>query len=123
MARHVITIPYRVGGAGELIWDDEAGTVEGDHYQAAYINEWIAEGGIPLDLSGDGRSLILADPLHDPRDFLWLLPDKMWEEPLRSTLPAILLEVEPTPFALSKPPIIVVDGVRREAIEGVDFVW
>ena len=47
----------------------------------------------------------------------------MWEEPLRSTLPAILLDVEPTPFSLSKPPVIVVDGVRREAIEGVDFVW
>ena len=123
MARHVITIPYGAGGTGEIVWDDEAGTVEGTHYWAGYIRRWIEEGGVPLDLSGDGQILILNDPLHDPRDFLRLLPHEMWSEPLRSTLPPILRDAEMTEGRAAKPPMITIDGVRREAIPGRDFVW
>ena len=132
MARHVITIPKGAdgpdGGGYDLVWDDEAGTLESDSHdgrqEAGRILGWIAEEGIPLDLSGNGRRLVLNDPLHDPRDFWWLLPYKMRKEPLRSTLPPILRDVEPTPPEASPRPIIIDEnGVEREGIPGVDFVW
>ena len=129
MARHVITIPYGPGGpwahlgSGEIIWDDELGTVEGDHYRVGSILQWIHEQGIPLNASGDGRILILNDPLHDPRDFWWLLPPEMRREPLLSTLPPILRDVEPTPAGRSPPPRTREDGEWRDMIEGSEFVW
>lgn len=122
MARHVIKMP-NPWGERELVWDDEAGTVEGDDYQVAHINRLVTEGGIPLDLSGDGQILILNDPLRDPRDFWRLLPYKMWKEPLRSTLPAVLRDVEPTPARAAEPPRIFENGKWRPMIPGVEFVW
>ena len=132
MARHVINIPKGAdgpqGGGYDIVWDDEAGTVESEDLWNAGLaaknhGEWTEGRGPPLDLTRDGRILVLNDPLHDSRDFWHLLPWKMREEPLRSTLPPILRDVEPTPVTPMKPPTIVVDGVRRPAIEGVEFVW
>ena len=121
MARHVI--PYSVDeDALELVWDDEAGTVEGDNAFAAGIREALAEPQ-PLNLSRDGRVLFLHDPAHDPRDFWHLLPYACWKEPLRSRMPAILRDVEPTPAEAAPLPRIIVDGVERDAIPGVEFVW
>ena len=120
MARHVI--PLDMESAPEMIWDDEAGTVEGEHWYAAGVREELARGA-PLNLSRDGRILILQDPAHDPRDFWYLIPYWCWKEPLRSRMPAILRDVEPTEPRRAPPPRLIVDGVERDAIEGAEFVW
>ena len=121
MARHVI--PLDMDSALELVWDDEAGTVEGENWYAAGVREELAR-GVPLDLSRDGRILILEDPAHDPRDFWHMLPYWCWKEPLRSQMPAILRDVAPTEGQPAPPPrIIDANGVERDAIEGVEFVW
>ena len=121
MARHVI--PLDMDSALELVWDDEAGTVEGENWYAAGVREELARGA-PLDMSGYGQILILEDPAHDPRDFWRLLPLKCWKEPLRSQMPAILRDVAPTEGRPAPPPrIIDANGVERDAIEGVEFVW
>ena len=93
-ARHVILLDMET--TPDLIWDDEAGTVEGDHWYAAGVREDLARGA-PLNLSRDGHILILEDPAHDPRDFWHLLPYWCQVEPLRSRMPALLRDVEPTP--------------------------
>ncbi len=121
MARHVI--PDSVDeDALELVWDDEAGTVEGDNSFAEGIR-WELAQPLPLNLSRDGRILFLRDPAHDPRDLWHLLPYACWKEPLRSRMPAILRDVEPTPAKPAPLPRIVVDGVERDAIPGMEFVW
>lgn len=120
MARHVI--PLDMESAPEIVWDDEAGTVEGDNWFAAGIREGIAA-PTPLDLSGDGFIILLQDAAHDPRDFWWLLPAFCWREPLYSRMPKILRDVEPTPAKPLPPPRMVIDGVERELVEGEDFFW
>ena len=120
MARHVI--PLDEPDAPDLVWDDEAGTVEGDNWYAAGVRQTLAL-DTPVDASLEGRVLFLRDPAHDPRDFWHLLPYACWKEPLRSRMPAILRDVEPTPAKPAPLPRIVVDGVERDAIPGVEFVW
>ena len=135
MARHVI--PLDTDSALEMIWDDEAGTVEGDTVHAAMMIDERARGAtldmsddgrirIPatLDLSRDGRILILEDPAHDPRDFWHLVPYWCSKEPLRSRMPAILRDAAPTEPRPTPPPrIIDANGVERDAVEGAEFVW
>lgn len=121
MARHVI--PLDMESAEELVWDDEAGTVEGGDGYTTWMLKELARRGAPLDMSRDGRILVLQDPLHDPRDFWYMLPYECWKEPLRSRMPAILRDVEPTEPRPAPPPRIIVDGVERDAIEGAEFVW
>ena len=120
MARHVI--PLDMDDAPEIVWDDEAGTVEGDNWYAAGLREQLAL-EMPLNLCGDGRILYLRDPAHDPADFWYLLPYWCWKEPLRSRMPEILRNVEPTEPKAAPPPRMIVDGVERELIPGVEFVW
>ena len=120
MARHVI--PLDMDDASEIVWDDEAGTVEGDNWYAAGLREQLAL-EMPLNLCGDGRILYLRDPAHDPADFWYLLPYWCWKEPLRSRMPEILRNVEPTEPKAAPPPRMIVDGVERELIPGVEFVW
>ena len=122
MARHVIPIEMDTMGAPTLVWDDEAGTVEADSDYAADVAEILAQGA-PLDLSGDGHFLLLEDPAHDPRDFWHLLPYWCQVEPLRSRMPPILRDVEPTPRRAAPIPRIIVDGVERDSIPGQEFVW
>ena len=135
MARHVI--PLDTDSALEMIWDDEAGTVEGETGSAAGVISMLARGAtldmsddgrirIPatLDLSRDGRILILEDPAHDPRDFWHLVPYWCSKEPLRSRMPAILRDAAPTEGRRAPPPRrIDANGVERDAIEGAEFVW
>ena len=121
MARHVIPLSDR-DDPYTLIWDDETGTVEGENPEVYHVRRMLAEPQ-PLNLCRDGRILFLHDPAHDPRDFWHLLPYACWKEPLRSRMPAILRDVEPTPAEAAPPPRIVVDGVERDAIPGVEFVW
>ena len=121
MARHVI--PLDMDGARELVWDDEAGTVEGEDAYTAWMLEELEHRGVPLNLSRDGRILVLQNPLHDPANFWYFLPYECWKEPLRSRMPTILRDVEPTEPRPAPPPRRIVDGVERDAIEGVEFVW
>ena len=120
MARHVIPLDMR--SAPEIVWDDEAGTVEGDSWFAETLREQLAL-EMPLNLSGDGTILFLEDPAHDPADFWCLLPAWCWREPLYSRMPEILQNVEPTLGKPAPPPRMIVDGVERELIPGVEFVW
>ena len=48
-----------------ITWDDEAGTVAGDHYEVAYIRERF-EAPKPVTIGGPWRLWDLVDPAHDP---------------------------------------------------------
>ena len=102
MTVHTILLPDRMRGreARSVLWDDEAGTVEGEHSDVPWMQRVLAT-PTPYDgLSGVGREFILEDPAHDPRGFLWLLSEAYWpilNEPLRSTLPQPLRDAELRP--------------------------
>ena len=125
MARHIIPLPHPPetvsggpGGVGHMlpmrpdpeetiIWDDVAGTVEGDGVEARMLGrqmDAIRAGGGTLDLSDVGRVLVLQDPTHDPRDFWWLLPASVFHVEWREHLPPILRDIEPTPAQGREPP-------------------
>ena len=82
-----------------IVWDDEAGTVEGDHSQIDRIREALAR-PTPLVLHDIAASWTLEDPAHNPADFLSLLSRlidwRVLRVPLRSTLPPVFDGVEPT---------------------------
>ena len=140
MARHVIPLPHPPetasggpGGAGYLlptrpepretiVWDDVAGTVEGDGVEGRTLGRLLdairADDGT-LDMSHVGRVLVLKDPAHDPRDFAWLLPASAFRAEWRERLPPILRDVEPTPAAGREPPMGD-DG--RPLTPGVDYL-
>ena len=101
MAVHTIMLPDRMRGREprSVVWDDEAGTVTGEHSSVEWMQRMLAA-PTPVDLSDDGQELFLVDPAHDPTDFWWLLYFAFWpiyDEPLRSTLPAVLRNTEPRP--------------------------
>ena len=120
MARNVIPLDW--DDAPEIARDDEAGTVEGDSWFAEALRGQLAL-EMSLNLSGDGRILYLKDPAHDPRDFWHLLQYKCWKEPLYSRMLENLQNVEPTEPEAAPLPHMIVDGVERELIPGVEFVW
>ncbi len=73
MARHTIMLPDRSAGRDlrSIVWDDEAGTVSGDHSKLPWLAEQIkAEAGW---LEMDTQRVWLEDPAHRPGDLLWLL--------------------------------------------------
>ena len=114
----------------DLVWDDEAGTVEAadaDDENALWLAEEYTKllaQPTPLDVSVYESIRILHDPAHDPRDFWWLLPDECRKEPLYSRMPEFLRSVEPAPIRKPPPPrIIDQHGVERDAIPGVEFCW
>ena len=103
--RHVIDIPDVLAGREirGIVWDDEAGAVEGDHYQVARLREFL-EQEPPID----GRfmeglaSRLLHDSRHAPADFLALLTrGPYWRllegMPWHHHLPPSLRGVAPTP--------------------------
>ena len=99
MTVHTIMLPDRMRGREprSVIWDDEAGTVTGEHSRVPWMQELLAR-PTPLDASSEGMVLFLQDPAHDPRDFLHILAGSYW--PIlhedRHRLPTALREVEPT---------------------------
>lgn len=121
MAVHVIR-EENFGMMRELVWDDERGTVEGDHPAVERVQALLAE-PTPLDLSADGLIVILDDPAHDPRDFLHCLGPCYWTERGRAALPDSLRDVKPTEGRPAPPPTGVIDGLERPLIPGVEFVW
>ena len=101
MAVHTIMLPDRMRGREprSIVWDDEAGTVTGEHSGVPLMQKILAA-PTPVDCSDVGLVLFLLDPAHDPADFWWLLYGAYWpvvEEPLRSTLPAVFRNTEPRP--------------------------
>jgi len=101
MAVHTVMLPDRRYGREPrtIVWDDEAGTVEGAHSKVPAMQRTLAAPK-PVNYSCEGRVLYLDDPGHDPADFLRLLSAAFWpilREPLRSTLPPVFDGVEPSP--------------------------
>ena len=93
MAVHTLMIPDRMRGRElrSIIWDDEAGTVGGDHYDVSSFRRVFAADK-PVTVGDPGRAWDLTDPAHDPSQFLAVLYTVYWpalDEPLRSTLPAV----------------------------------
>ena len=92
MATHSIRIPDRVRGRElrTIVWDDEAGTVSGDHSEIDEIRRVFAA---PKPVTvGQGAVWDLRDPAHDPAEFLVLIEQAFWpalDPPLRETLPAV----------------------------------
>ena len=98
MAVHTITLPdgMRSDDLRTIVWDDEAGTVSGTHYNLPYIRRIFAAPK-PVEVGVCGRVWRLRDPAHDPAEFLVLLEVTYWPalvSPLRETLPAIFDGVE-----------------------------
>ena len=101
MAKHTIMFPdWMVGDdLRSIVWDDKAGTVEGDHSQIDSLRKTLAK-PTPYVIHDIAASWTLEDPAHDPADFLAVLSlDIDWrvrKDPLRSTLPPIFDGVEGT---------------------------
>ena len=93
MAVHTITIPDRMYGREPrtIVWDDEAGTVSGDHSKVADFRRVFAAEK-PVTVGAGAGTWDLSDPAHDPVEFLIVLWIAYWpalDEPLRSTLPPV----------------------------------
>ena len=91
-----------------IVWDDEAGTVEGDHSQLDRIRK-VFDQPTPYVLGDVAGSWTLEDAAHNPADFLlvlFLLVNQRANTPeVRATLPPVFDGVEPTPFtAIPCPP-------------------
>lgn len=112
MSVHTIRLP--VGMREEMradlfliVWDDEAGTVEGDHPLVPRIRR-VLDAEKPVTVGTIGGTWDLRDPGRDPVEMLTLLRDLYWpavDEPLRSTLPPVFdgLDV-PAPEPGEMPP-------------------
>ena len=80
-------------------WDDVAGTVAGDHRDVPLLAEDLA-GPMPIWRTGPQPVYRLADPAHNPADFLVLAIEirnigSIFRD--RVQLPESLRGVEPTP--------------------------
>ncbi len=82
-----------------IVWDDEAGTVAGDHSKVGSFRRVFAADK-PVTIGDEGGTWDLVDPAHDPVEFLAILHIVYWpalDEPLRSTLPAVFDGVQLPP--------------------------
>ena len=97
---HEIQYPdwSRGGELRSIVWDDEAGTVRGDHQFVPALEHSFKEKLIAT-IQGVTH---LNDPAHDPRDFLALLYGDRIED--RGILPDSLKDVTPTPLTVGKLP-------------------
>ena len=83
-----------------VVWDDEAGTVEGDHSEVPWMQRVLADPQRPVEVGNIGYYWHLHDPGRRPDEFLVLLYIAHWpilREPLRSTLPPVFDGVRPAP--------------------------
>ncbi len=91
-----------------IVWDDEAGTVEGDHSEVPVFRgyfEVAAKYGRCALSGGPAYLYLLKDPAHDKRDFLAMLAEittRGWEVDPGAVLPESLQGVEPTQDEYSK---------------------
>ena len=110
MTVHTIMLPdFNKAGRPprSVIWDDEAGTVTGEHSRVPEMQEVLAATP-PIKMGDVMGTFTLNDPGHDPADFLVLLGDAYWpvlDEPLRSTLPPVFDGVVMTSMELPPHPV------------------
>ena len=85
-----------------IIWDDEAGTLEGDH---RVVEAWklVFEGDGQAVLSMPYGALLLEDVRHNPQDFISLLADCEELDP-RAIFPESLKGIEPLYPPYEPPP-------------------
>ena len=107
MAVHTIMLPEGHNGPiRSVIWDDEAGTVTGEHSRVPWMQGILAE-PTPVVMDDVMGTATLRDPGHDPADFLLMLGLSYWpvlDEPLRSSLPPVFSGVEVTRIEAGKLP-------------------
>lgn len=101
MPRHNIMLPewIRDDTPRAIVWDDEAGTVAGDHRQVPWMQR-VLDAAAPVLVGTGGFFWRLRDPGHRPDEFLVLLYIAHWpvlDEPLRSALPPVFDGVRPPP--------------------------
>ena len=101
MALHTIAMPDIMRGEElrTIVWDDEAGTVRGQHSEIPWLRQVIGAEK-PVTVGHPGRTWDLRDPAHDPAELLVLLRQAYWpilDEPLRSTLPPVFDGVDIPP--------------------------
>ena len=118
MTVHTIRLPDRLYGRElrTILWDDEAATVEGDHSKIPWMRERIA--AAPTELVNETCTIPLKDPGRDPREFWHLLIAVFYpvaDEPLRSTMPAVLRDVEPSELVIhpSLTRVVFPDGAEE----------
>lgn len=92
-----------LGRMATIIWDDQAGTVTGDHYQLfgehGLIEDFerVKKEGTPYQTGSEVDYYILQDIRHNPADFLSLLGFATCGlKPPRCILPASLQGIKPT---------------------------
>ena len=108
MAKHTLMIPDMMVGRElrSIVWDDEAGTVEGEHSQLYRLRMALAK-PTPYVIHNIAASWTLAAPAHDPADFLAMLGQlidwRVLEDPLRSTLPPVFDGVGQGTLGVLKP--------------------
>ncbi len=120
MTVHTIMLPDMVhyDAPRSVIWDDEAGTVTGEHYDVPWMQEGLAFTP-PIEMPDVMGTITLNDPGHDPADFLVLLWQAYWpvlDEPLRSTLPPVFDGVEMTPMVSPPSTTVALDGTLLPVI-------
>lgn len=104
MAVHTIMLPVAIGdefsdALRSIVWDDEAGTVEGDHGLVPAIRGILARDR-PVTVGTPGGTWDLRDPGRDPVEMLTILGSLFWpslDDPLRSTLPPVFNGIEVAP--------------------------
>ncbi len=118
MTVHTIRLPDRRYGRElrTILWDDEAATVEGDHSKVSAMQAMIDDA--PTEFVNETCTIPLKDPGRDPREFWHLLISAFYpvaREPLRSTMPAVLRDVEPTELVIhpSLTRVIYPDGAEE----------
>ncbi len=107
MTVHTIMLPEGFNRPmRSVVWDDEAGTVTGEHRSVPWMQGILAE-PTPVVIEDVVGFATLRNPGHDPADFLLLLGRAYWpvlQEPLRSSLPPVFDGVEMTRFEAGKLP-------------------
>ena len=86
---HTIRISDRMRDRGKrtIVWEDEEGTVVGDHSGMPWVRS-VFEAETPVTLGGR-VARDLRDPAHDPGEMLVLIHTIFWPklaEPFRSTV-------------------------------------
>lgn len=106
--KHVIQYPdgprwYEAAELRTIIWDDEAGTVEGDHSKVPIMKLIFEDDGQAL-LSLPSGTLLLDDVRHNPQHFISLLADCEELDP-RAIFPDSLKGIEPLYPPYEPPPL------------------
>lgn len=103
MTVHTIRMPDRMRGRElrTVIWDDEAGTVSGDHSDVPWLLKMIGK-PTPWSFPLLNEEFLLRDPAHNPSEFVFLLGRAYWPilDPDRDLhrLPPALRDAEPLKF-------------------------